>query len=89
VSIKISENEFRLGVGEHLYDPTVGGDTETRIVFEADAGGEWTEGDIDDWLPVASTIASEGQATAEDYSDPESIDWSFEQDVERQTRSAL
>ena len=37
--IEISENEFRLGTGEHFHDPAVGGDTESRTVFEMQAGG--------------------------------------------------
>jgi hypothetical protein len=78
--ITISEDEFRLGVGEHYYDPSVGGDTETRIAFEAQAGGEWTEGDIDDWLPVANVIATEGDISMEDYSDYEAIEWANETD---------
>ena len=47
--ISISESELRLGIGEHYYDPSVGGDTESRILFEAVAGGDSAEGDIDDW----------------------------------------
>jgi hypothetical protein len=80
VDIEISEDEFRLGAGEHFYDPAVGGDTETRIVFEAQAGGDWSEGDIDDWLPVASVIASEGRVSAEDYSEHDAIEWGAEGD---------
>jgi hypothetical protein len=80
VDIEISEDEFRLGVGEHFYDPSVGGDTETRTVFEAQAGGDWGEGDIDDWLPVANVIASEGRVSAEDYSEHDAIEWGAEGD---------
>ena len=78
--IEISENEFRLGVGEHFYDPSVGGDTESRTVFETQAGGDWREGDIDDWLPVANVIASEGSVSSEDYSNHEAIEWRAEGD---------
>jgi hypothetical protein len=78
--IEISENEFRLGVGEHFYDPSVGGDTESRTVFETQAGGDWREGDIDDWLPVANVIASQGSVSSEDYSDHEAIEWRAEGD---------
>jgi hypothetical protein len=76
--IEISEDEFRLGTGEHFHDPAVGGDTETRTVFEAQAGGDWRQGDIDDWLPVLSVIASEGNVSAEDYSDHDAIEWEDE-----------
>jgi hypothetical protein len=84
VDIKISETEFRLGVGEHFYDPpingegattSVGGETDTRIVFEAQAGNDWREGDIEDWLPVANVIAFDGLINAEDYSDHDAIEW--------------
>jgi hypothetical protein len=80
--IEISEDEFRLGVGEHFYDPSVGGDTETRTVFETLAGGDWREGDIEDWLPVANVIASEGRVSAEDYSEHEEIEWTAEGDLD-------
>ena len=74
----ISESEFRLGVGEHFYDPGVGGDTESRVSFEAFAGGDSADGDIDDWLPLAETISAEGEVSAEDDSDYDAIDWSSE-----------
>lgn len=32
--ISISETELTLGLGEHFYDPSVGGDTESRHAFE-------------------------------------------------------
>lgn len=67
--ITVSEDNFSLGLGEHFYDPTVGGDTETRIVFETQAGGNWPEGDIDDWLPVANVISADGLFSAEENSD--------------------
>jgi hypothetical protein len=85
--ITISEDEFRLGVGEHYYDPSVGGDTETRIAFEAQAGGEWTEGDIDDWLPVANVIATEGDISMEDYSDYEAIEHCTNRNAQSRPRS--
>jgi hypothetical protein len=67
--ITVSEDNFSLGLGEHFYDPTVGGDTETRIEFETQAGGNWPEGDIDDWLPVANVISADGLFSAEENSD--------------------
>jgi hypothetical protein len=73
VDITISEHEFLLGIG----DPSVGGDTETRTSFEAQAGGSG-EGDIDEWLAVADVIAADGRVSAEDYSDHDAIDWTAE-----------
>ncbi|MGH6662618.1 MAG: hypothetical protein ACREB6_13860 [Rhodospirillales bacterium] len=78
--IEISEDELRFGLGEHFYSPAVGGDTEVRTVFESQAGGDWREGEIDDWLPVASVIASEGHVSAEDYSEFDETDWHSEGD---------
>jgi hypothetical protein len=72
--IEISEDEFRLTTGEHFYDPGVGGDTETRILFEAQVGGHCL-GEINEWLPVANVIAFEGRVSAEDYSDYDVMDW--------------
>lgn len=49
-------------------------------MFETQAGGDWREGDIDDWLPVANVIASQGSVSSEDYSDHEAIEWGAEGD---------
>jgi hypothetical protein len=84
--ISISEDEFRLDVGEHFYDPSVGGDTEIRTKFETGAGEDWREGDIDEWLEVANVIALEGHVSAEDYSDHEGIEWNAEVDPHRWRR---
>ncbi len=73
--ITISEHEITLGVGEHFYDPGVGGDTESRDVFAAIAGGNATDGDIDDWTEVAAVISAGGKVDVEDYSDYDAIDW--------------
>jgi hypothetical protein len=78
--IAISEDELRFGIGEHFYDPSVGGDTESRIAFEAMAGGDAAEGDIDDWLSVARVVATEGDISVEDYLDYELIEWTNETD---------
>jgi hypothetical protein len=72
--ISISETELILGVGEHFYDPSVGGDTESRHVFTALAGDDFSKGDINEWLPYVRVLA-DGNLTADDYSDDEAIDW--------------
>jgi hypothetical protein len=74
IDIFLSENELRLGIGEHFYDPEVGGDTESRIAFEAFAGAESSDGDIEDWLVVAESTG--GEVIVEDDTDYDSIDWS-------------
>jgi hypothetical protein len=76
VDIRIDEEEFHLGVGEHFYTPDVGGDTESRVVFETQSGTRWREGDIDSWLEVASFIAPAGEVTFEDDSAHDELDWS-------------
>lgn len=78
VDIKISENEFILAIGEHFYDPEIGGDTETRNAFEAYAGDASSRGSIDDWLETTRPIAAKGLIAAEDYSDHDSVDWFLE-----------
>ncbi|MDR3420880.1 MAG: hypothetical protein P4L80_06510 [Xanthobacteraceae bacterium] len=78
VDIHIDEQEFRLASGEHFYDPSIGGDTQSRTVFETQAGGGWYSGDIDEWLECADRIASEGQVDAEDNSDHDGIEWDAE-----------
>lgn len=78
--ISISKSDFTLGVGEHFYDPAVGGDTESKHVFEAYAGGSSAEGDIDDWLAVAEVISAGGEIDVEDDTDYDAIDWSSETD---------
>jgi hypothetical protein len=81
VDIAISEDEFRLSEGEHFYDPSVGGDTETRTKFETEVGGNRCRGDIDDWLSVACVIAcAGGEIDAEDHSEHDEIDWEADVD---------
>ena len=60
VDVEISGNEFRLGLGHHFYDPSVGGDTECATVFEAFAGSGRSAGSMDEWLESASGIAGMG-----------------------------
>jgi hypothetical protein len=73
--IRINEDSFSLSLGEHFYTPEVGGDTESRIVFETQSGTQWRAGDIGEWLEVASWIASTGRVTWDDYSAHDDIDW--------------
>jgi len=77
--ITISEDEFRLGLGQHFYEPLIGGDTETRVAFESYAGEEQSEGEIDDWLGIADVISRQGQVSIEqDNSDYDEIQWDVE-----------
>ncbi len=74
--IEICSTEFRMISGEHFYDPDVGGDTSSRIEFEAFLGAEESEGSVDEWLAFAETIWDLNLIGAEDNSDHDEIDWS-------------
>ena len=71
----ISQTEFRLGIGEHFYDPSVGGDTESQTLYEACAGDDAAEGDIELWLSYAEARSADGSVLIEDNSDLEEVDW--------------
>jgi hypothetical protein len=73
--IRINEDSFSLSLGEHFYTPEVGGDTESRIVFNTQSGTQRRAGDIGEWLEVASWIASTGRVSWDDYSAHDDIDW--------------
>jgi hypothetical protein len=73
--LRISEESFSLNVGQHFYDPDVGGDTETQTTFEATEGDERCHGSIERWLETVSQIADGSPISCEDYSDHESVDW--------------
>jgi hypothetical protein len=78
--ISFNSSELRFGTGEHFYEPGVGGDTESRVVFEAFGGGAWAEGDIEDWIAAAHALGS-SQVSVEDDTDYDAIDWNS--DTER------
>jgi hypothetical protein len=71
--ISIGDEGVFLGVGEHFYEPGVGGDTESRTLFEIHYGGY--KGSIQEWLEVASNLFQSGVPESDDNSDHESIDW--------------
>jgi hypothetical protein len=71
-NIGFADGEFRLDSGEHFYEPTVGGDTESTCLFEAYAGGG-RSGNIRDWLEVAEGLHT---AIGEDLSAHDDLDWS-------------
>jgi len=75
VDIKISEDEFVLSIGDHFYDPDVGGDTETWHAFESHVGQKASSGYIERWLETASSIAQNGLISAEDYTDQDAVEW--------------
>ena len=72
--IEILEEAFRLSLGEYFYTPGVGGDTESRTVFFAQAGSDWREGDINEWLSSAQYCGPPRADEGEDNSDYEVID---------------
>ena len=78
VDVTITEHDLDFGLGEHFFDPKVGGDTETRMAFEVHAEEFLRKGDIVEWLEAAGVIASEGEAIVEDRSDISLLEWQFE-----------
>jgi hypothetical protein len=44
------------------------------VAFEAVAGSDSAEGNIDDWLPLTRVVAAEGNMDVEGYSDYELIE---------------
>src|SRR5689334_19304758 len=73
--ISISEDELRFVIGEHYYDPSVGGNTGSRIAFESVAGDASAEGGFEDWPSVAKNCCRRRGIGVEDYSDYELIEW--------------
>jgi hypothetical protein len=74
----ITEDEVRAARGEHFYDPGVGGDTETRVLFEAGLGRANKGGSLADWFEHAEDEHAEEMSNhayfyLDDYS--EDIDW--------------
>ena len=80
--IEINEEDFRLGLTEHFYDPAVGGDTEARYIFETMAGTSLRQGSIGDWLEYAQVFSNSGRLIVEDYSDYDAIDWFSDDGIE-------
>ena len=80
--LEICAEEFRLDLGQHFYDPSVGGDTESRTVFETQSGTDWKEGEIHDWLLSAQAIAGFGHITLDDQSNHDAVDSIFEEEEE-------
>ena len=79
--VEISEFDFRLSLGHHHYDPSIGGDTDSLTLFETAAGSDRSFGSIDDWLEMAPSIAEEGYANLEsDNSDYGVLDRYFDDD---------
>ncbi len=66
---------FELGLGRHVLDPAVGGDTESQTIFTAGAGGDW-EGDIDTWIDeVEALFAYRWDLSFEDDYLDEDLPW--------------
>ena len=67
--LELDESEFQLSAGERFYSPSVGGDTAIRTVFETQAGTDWQQGDIVEWLATAQAIATWERISVTDESD--------------------
>ncbi len=80
VDVEYGDEMIILSHGEHYYDPSVGGDTESANSFEAIVGNH-TVGSIENWLEMASDIAQYGIPTLEiDESDHDVLNDYFEQE---------
>jgi hypothetical protein len=71
----ISEDEIRACLGEHFYDPGVGGDTETRVLFEAGLGEGARNGSLEYWHAQARELALHGLYVEDESED---IDWTID-----------
>lgn len=71
--IEVNDEGVSFGVGEHFYEPGVGGETESRVYFSAGRYG--SHGNIGEWINVAKPIFDEGIPQSEDFTDHEQIEW--------------
>jgi hypothetical protein len=91
--IYFTDEEFALGIGEHFYDPRVGGDTESQTMFrvsaEEDSSNEADEQEwerrydrsrrMEEWMEYASARADDGKLTVDDEgTDHEQLEWGNE-----------
>ena len=74
-SIEFCEKEFELGTGEHFYSCAVGGDTQSRTVFETQVGTSLRNGNIEDWLETAQFLAKHERLSVDDNSTHDAIEW--------------
>ncbi len=75
VDLVISEDEIKASLGEHFYDPGVGGDTETRVLFEAGLGHGAREGSLEYWHEQARELALHGLYLEDESED---VDWAID-----------
>jgi hypothetical protein len=76
--ISLSENDIEGTVGEHFYDPGVGGDTESSALFYREVGGSSDYGSLKEWWERFEGLGSVGYLSVEDDSDWDAIDWNAE-----------
>ena len=71
----LSDTELCLGTGEHHYDPGVGGDNESQIIFEAQLG-EVTEGSVAGWIRLMMhLVRMDCEILINDESEPQKLPW--------------
>src|SRR5690606_2763053 len=63
--ILLSEHYIEGTVGEHFYDPDVGGDTESSVLFYREIGGSSDYGSMKEWLARFDDVSEYGQWTIE------------------------
>lgn len=76
--ISLSESDIEGTVGEHFYDPGVGGDTETNALFYREVGGSSDYGSLEEWWERFQGLSAVGYLSVEDDSDWDAIDWHAE-----------
>lgn len=74
--ILLTEEGTEAGVGEHFYDPQVGGDTESKTLFWAGVGKDNRTGSLEEWFETASGMAVD--LFVSDESETDLIDWEAE-----------
>ncbi len=78
VDISLSENDVSGTVGEHFYDPGVGGDTESDVLFYREVGGSSGYGSLEEWLERFEGLSAFAYLSVEEESDWDAIDWDAE-----------
>lgn len=80
--IGLSESELEASIGEHFYDPSVGGDTESETLFHVSVENHAANGSLERWWEHAQELAAVGWLTVQDDSSWDEIDWLSWDDID-------
>lgn len=78
VDISLSGNDIEGTIGEHFYDPGIGGDTESDVLFYREVGGSLDYGSLEEWWERFEGLSAFAYLSVEDESDWDVIDWDAE-----------